>query len=74
MTDTDDNLTDEIGYADAMSELTRILATLETADVDVDLLADNVARASELIELCRNRIVAAEMSVEKIVDSVETES
>ena len=45
-----------LGYADALGELERILAELEASDVDVDQLADRVARATELIALCRDRI------------------
>ncbi len=37
-----------IGYADAMRELTEILDELERDDLDVDVLAERVKRASEL--------------------------
>lgn len=70
----DGELPDDFGYAEAMAELEAILATLENSDVDVDLLATNVERASLLISMCRRRIVDAEMSVEKIVASIETDS
>ena len=39
------------GYADALTELDGILRELESSDVDVDHLADRVARASTLITL-----------------------
>ena len=44
------------GYAAALSELDSILASLERSDVDVDVLATQVTRASELIGFCRDRI------------------
>ena len=50
----------ESGYASALAELERILAELEASDVDVDQLADRVARATELIGVCRQRIGAAD--------------
>ena len=77
MTESDSSagdLPEDFGYADAMAELETILATLERSDVDVDLLADNVKRASLLIARCRERIVDAEMSVNKIVESIEADS
>ena len=37
------------GYAEALSELDSILRELESSDVDVDRLAERVARAAELI-------------------------
>jgi exodeoxyribonuclease VII small subunit len=57
----------ELGYGDAMRELEQILAELEADDVDVDHLAERVARAAALIELCRGRIEAARVDVTRIV-------
>ncbi|MEO7555821.1 MAG: exodeoxyribonuclease VII small subunit [Acidimicrobiales bacterium] len=56
-----------IGYADAIAELEGILDELERDDVDVDHLATRVARAAALIELCRGRIDAAKVDVDRIV-------
>jgi exodeoxyribonuclease VII small subunit len=57
----------EIGYAEAMAELEQILADIEQDDVDIDVLAGKVRRASDLIRLCRERIHGARMEVEQIV-------
>ncbi len=61
-----------IGYADAMSELGDILEELERDDLDVDVLAERVKRASELIKLCRGRIARAQADVDRIVVDLET--
>ena len=53
------------GYADALDELETILREIEDDDVDVDVLAERVARAAGLIEFCRDRIVAARSAVEE---------
>ena len=63
---------DEIGYADAMRELGDILDELERDDLDVDLLAVRVQRASELIQLCRGRIARAQADVDRIVTDLES--
>ncbi len=63
----------EIGYADAMAELESILDDLEDDDLDVDVLASRVERASTLITLCRDRIGAARVQVEKVVASLDTD-
>ena len=60
-----------IGYAEAMSELEQILDELEGDDLDVDVLAVRVRRASELIAVCRARITRAEDDVAKIVTALE---
>jgi exodeoxyribonuclease VII small subunit len=62
---------EEIGYADALAELERILAELERTDVDVDVLAARVQRASELIKLCRDRIGNARTRIEDVVGGLE---
>jgi exodeoxyribonuclease VII small subunit len=61
----------EIGYADAMAELESILDDLEDDDLDVDVLASRVERASTLITLCRERIGAARVQVEKVVAALD---
>lgn len=63
---------DPIGYADAMTELGEILDELERDDLDVDVLAQRVKRASELIKLCRTRIARAQDDVDKIVTDLES--
>ena len=62
---------EEVGYADAMAELEAILDDLEDDDLDVDVLATKVERASELIQVCRDRIGAAKVQVERVVASLE---
>ena len=72
MTDmTDDTNEDGIGYAEAMAELGDILDELERDDLDVDVLAERVKRASFLIKLCRGRIARARADVEGIVTDLE---
>jgi exodeoxyribonuclease VII small subunit len=65
-------LTEEIGYADAMRELDDILEELERDDLDVDVLAARVQRASELIQLCRGRIARAQADVDRVVTDLES--
>ena len=62
---------EEIGYADALKELETILAELERTDVDVDVLASRVERASELIRLCRDRIGNAKLQIDNVVNGLE---
>jgi exodeoxyribonuclease VII small subunit len=62
---------DQIAYGDAIAELEAIVAGLEDADVDVDVLADRVARAAELITLCRDRIARTRIEVERVVADLE---
>lgn len=62
---------DDLAYADAMAELEEILSQLEGTDVDVDILAEQVQRATQLIGHCRARIEQARLEVEDAVGTLE---
>jgi len=59
------------GYAQALDELDAILLELEGGDVDVDRLADRVARATELIAVCRERIGAARVRIDEVIADLD---
>jgi exodeoxyribonuclease VII small subunit len=55
-----------LGYADAVAELETLLRELDDDRLDVDLLAAKVARATELVVVCRARIDAARFAITSI--------
>jgi exodeoxyribonuclease VII small subunit len=63
---------DAAGYAESLAELEGILADLEDDGIDIDLLGEKVARATELIRRCRDRITAARVQVERVVADLDT--
>ena len=65
-------MADELSYRDALDELESILEAIEEEQVDVDDLAVKVRRSAELIRLCRERIGAATVAVEAIVEEMDT--
>lgn len=73
MTDanTDVRGDDAPGYAAALGELDAILRELEGSDVDVDHLAERVARASALITLCRSKISDAQVEIERVTTDLD---
>lgn len=62
---------EELGYVGALAELDAILVELEDEALNVDILADRVGRASELISFCRARIRDAQLNVEQIVADID---
>lgn len=60
-------------YTAASEELEQILDEIETGNADVDVLSEKVARAAELIKVCREKLDVTEMSVKKVVDGLATE-
>ena len=61
----------DTGYAEALGELDVILRELEGSDVDVDRLADRVARAADLIALCRERIDNAKLRIDDVIADLD---
>ena len=58
-------------WSDAIAELEAILVALDDDKLDVDALSAKVARAAELIALCRDRIAGTTLEVERIVADLE---
>lgn len=57
-----------ISYTEAMAEIETILTSLQSSSCDVESLAKKVARASELIDLCRKKLRKAESDVDKLFE------
>ncbi len=58
----------ELTYTEATAEIERILARLRSEEMDVDDLASQVARASELIAQCKKKLLKTEAEVNKILE------
>jgi exodeoxyribonuclease VII small subunit len=65
---------DDLPYNDAVAELEAILEELEHDNLDVDVLAERVRRAAELIRVCRARITGARLEIERIVVELEPDA
>lgn len=59
---------EEIPYAEAMHEIEAILGRFRNEEMDVDRLAAEVKRATELIAGCKERLLRAEAEVKKILE------
>lgn len=64
-------MSEQPGYSAALAEIDTILRELESSDVDVDVLATKVARAAELITLCRDRISSARLQIDEVVAELD---
>jgi exodeoxyribonuclease VII small subunit len=61
-------------YEAAYKELQQIAREIEQETVSVDVLAAKVARASELISFCQNKLRSTELEVTKIIEQMEKKS
>jgi exodeoxyribonuclease VII small subunit len=61
-------------YENAYKELAEIAREIESESVSVDVLAEKVKRASELITYCQTKLKATETEVNKIIAQMENTS
>ena len=58
----------ELTYAEAMAEIEKILGRLRSEEMNVDGLAAEVKRATELIASCKARLRKAEADVNNVLE------
>lgn len=59
----------QLTYAEAQSEIEEILEKLNNEELDIDTLSSQVARAIELIKICKTRLRKVENEVEQLFTS-----
>lgn len=64
----------ELNYTTAFQELQRIVAELEKGEISVDELSAKVARATQLISICKTKLTKTEADVENILKDLENSS
>ncbi len=60
-----------ISYSRALTELEKIIDEIESEDIDVDMLAEKVKRAAQLIKSCRERLRSTEDDVRKALSELD---
>lgn len=58
----------DISYQDAITELEQILNDIQGNQISVDTLTDSVARASELIKYCKEKLKSTETQIKGIFE------
>ena len=64
-------MAEKMSYGESVQELEAILSRLRGVDVDIDSLAVDVKRATELIAYCRQRLAGVEEEVDRILQKEE---
>ena len=60
----------EITYTEAKSELEKIVALIESDELDVDQLSTKVKRASELVAFCKQKLTETDIELQKILEEL----
>jgi exodeoxyribonuclease VII small subunit len=58
-------------YTEAFEELQKIVSAMEEGQIGIDDLAEKVKRATELIQICKQKLTATEGDVQKILKDLE---
>ncbi|NJD56562.1 MAG: exodeoxyribonuclease VII small subunit [Nitrospirae bacterium] len=61
----------DLTYSQALNELEKIVTEIESEEVDVDVLAEKIKRASFLITFCKGKLRTAEDEVKKVLSEME---
>ena len=60
----------KITYTEAKAELEKIVALIESDELDVDQLSTKVKRASELVAFCKNKLTETDTELQKILEEL----
>lgn len=63
----------EISYNEAVDEMESILARIEEGSLEVDDLSKEVARVSELLNICKDKLANTSGKVDRILDETGDE-
>jgi exodeoxyribonuclease VII small subunit len=61
----------KLTYSQAIGELEKIIDEIEAESVDVDVLSENVKRATYLIKFCKSSLRTTEEEVKKVLSDIE---
>lgn len=63
----------ETSFSDAITELEKILSGIEDESIDIDTLATELQRATQLLEAARGKLRRAEVEVRQVVDRMQAD-
>jgi len=62
---------EDLRFGEAIEELESTLRRVESEEIDIDDLADELKNAAQLLEICREKIRKAELEVSQIVQALD---
>lgn len=61
---------EEITYTAAKAEIEKIVALIESDELDVDQLTKHVKRASELVVFCKEKLTKTDEELQKVLEQL----
>jgi exodeoxyribonuclease VII small subunit len=60
-------------YNEAIVEIEEILQRIESGELDVDELTENVKRVAYLLEMCKKKLRTTETEIQKVINGLAEE-
>ncbi|HCO66648.1 MAG TPA: exodeoxyribonuclease VII small subunit [Dysgonomonas sp.] len=61
----------EKSYNEAVEELQLILDKIESGELDVDILTEEIKKASALLKFCKDKLYKADTEIKKALDNLD---
>lgn len=61
----------DLTYEQAVTELEKILRTIQSDNSDIDKLSEHTRRAIELLTFCRGKLTTTESELKQILSALE---
>jgi len=58
-------------YNSAVKEIEKIISEIEDETIDVDVLAEKVKKAADLIKFCKEKLAKTEKEVQRVLEEFE---
>ena len=60
----------DMNYDDSITELQKILSSLQNNELSIDELTDTIKRSTELLELCNSKLRSTEEEVNLVIQKL----
>ena len=60
----------DMNYDDSITELQKILSSLQNDELSIDELTDTIKRSTELLELCNSKLRSTEEEVNLVIQKL----
>ena len=61
----------EIKYEEAVEQLEAIVRRMETGELDLDSLAEELKKAQKLIKMCKDKLTKTDEEIKKMLEKEE---
>ncbi|RKW58214.1 exodeoxyribonuclease VII small subunit [Hoylesella loescheii] len=61
----------EIKYEEAVGQLEAIVRRMETGELDLDSLAEELKKAQKLIKMCKDKLTKTDEEIKKMLEKEE---